>query len=261
MLLLTYHCRRRSCHAPQPLIQAQSCCCLGHQQIWLAFISHMPCQMQLASSHNAALPQILPLKEICGEFLFELLTARNCLNLLLELTEKYACSRARRMLSQQMAQNFEALLEEGALWRLPCRVWHEILMQDCLAVSCCHIHPRHAWPWRCTSNLCAMPVQVAHEADVLWAVRQYAQLQESDGMKESVMGRVRPSGTLPRRWLASPTHLQHWRKFPMCLLHCLPTSAGTTCECYWHKESCFLGTVHLRPCSSRWKHGSVPPVC
>ena len=83
-----------------------------------------------------SLQQILPLKETCGEFLFELLTARNCLDLLLELTEKYACTRARRMLSQQMAQNFEALLEEGALWQLPCRAWQKILIQDCLAVSC-----------------------------------------------------------------------------------------------------------------------------
>ena len=96
----------------------------------------MPRQTQLISSHHPFLPQILPLKETCGEFLFELLTARHCLDLLLELTEKYACTRARRMLSQQMAQNFEALLEEGALWQLPCRVWEEVLMQDCLAVSC-----------------------------------------------------------------------------------------------------------------------------
>ena len=83
-----------------------------------------------------SLPQILPLKDICGRFLFDLLTSRNCLNLLLELTERYVCTCARRMLIQHMAQNFEALLEEGALWRLPCRVWQEILIQDCLAVSC-----------------------------------------------------------------------------------------------------------------------------
>ena len=112
---------------------AQSSCGLGHQLIWLASISHLPCQ--LVFSHCPFLPQILPLKETCGEFLFELLIARNCLDLLLELTEKYACTRARRLQSQQMAQNFEALLEEGALWQLPCRVWQEILMQDCLAVS------------------------------------------------------------------------------------------------------------------------------
>ena len=78
----------------------------------------------------------MPLKESCGDFLFELLTARNCLNLLLKLTERYVCTRARRMLIQHMAQSFEALLEEGVLWQLPCRVWEEILIQDCLSVSC-----------------------------------------------------------------------------------------------------------------------------
>ena len=124
------------CHAPQPRLVAHPCCCLGHQQIWLACISHLPCQTQLVSSHNPSLPQILPLKETCGEFLFELLTACNCLNLLLKLIEKYMCTRERRMLIQHMAQNFEGLLEDGALWQLPCRVWQEILMQDCLVVSC-----------------------------------------------------------------------------------------------------------------------------
>ncbi len=120
------------CHAPQQLVLAQSCCCLDSQLTWQAFIRR---QTQLTSPHNCSLPQILPLKETCGNFLFELLTARNCLKLLLRLTEKYACTHVRRTLIQHMAQNFEALLEEGALWQLPCRVWEEILMKDCLAVS------------------------------------------------------------------------------------------------------------------------------
>ncbi len=96
------------CHAPQPRLVAHPCCCLGHQEIWLACISRLPCQTQLVSSHNPSLPQILPLKETCGEFLFKLLTARNCLNLLLKLIEKYVCTRERRMLIQHMAQNFRA---------------------------------------------------------------------------------------------------------------------------------------------------------
>ena len=41
-----------------------------------------------------------------------------------------------------------------------------------------------------------VPVQVANEAAVLTAVRQYAQLQEGNGMRDSVMERVRPSSTL-----------------------------------------------------------------
>ena len=102
----------------------------------MAPISHFFYHTQLVSSPNLSLPQILPLKETCDEFLFELLTARKCLKLLLELTEKYNCTRARRMLIQRIAHNFEALLEEGALWQLPCRVWEEVLIQDCLAVSC-----------------------------------------------------------------------------------------------------------------------------
>lgn len=65
----------------------------------------MPCQTQLASSHNSPLPQILLLKVSCGEFLFELLTARNCLNLLLKLTERYVCMGARRMLIEHVALN------------------------------------------------------------------------------------------------------------------------------------------------------------
>ena len=40
------------------------------------------------------------------------------------------------MLIQHIALNFETLLEEGALWQLPRRVWHDILIQDCLAVGC-----------------------------------------------------------------------------------------------------------------------------
>ena len=54
----------------------------------------------------------------------------------------------------------------------------------------------HACSQRCTLNLCMVPVQVANEAAVLTAVRQYAQLQESDGMRDSVMERVRLSSTL-----------------------------------------------------------------
>ena len=96
----------------------------------------MPRQTQLASSHISSLPQILSLKETCGEFLFELLTAHKCLNLLLKLTEKYVCTSTSRMLIQHIALNFESLLEEGALWQLPRRVWQEVLMQDCLAISC-----------------------------------------------------------------------------------------------------------------------------
>eukprot|EP00891_Asterochloris_glomerata_P000396 jgi/Astpho2/396/Aster-x0925 len=134
--------------------------------------------------------EILPLKETCGEFLFELLTACNCLNLLLKLIEKYMCTRERRMLIQHMAQNFEGLLEEGALWQLPCRVWQEILMQDCLVV--------------------------ANESAVLTAAWQYdtyiqrAQLQKSNsamgvaidsasnGMRDSVMERLLPCVRLPQ---------------------------------------------------------------
>ena len=130
---LTCHCSHAgSCHAwfrailllPRP------------QLIWLAFICHLPCQTQLVSSHNSPLPQILTLKKTCSKFLFDLLIARNCLNLLLKLTERYVCTHTRHVLIQHMAQNFESLLEEGALWQLPCGVWEEILIQDCLAVSC-----------------------------------------------------------------------------------------------------------------------------
>ena len=228
----------------------------------------MPGQTQLIS-HHPFLPQILPLKETCGEFLFELLTARHCLDLLLELTEKYACTRARRMLSQQMAQNFEALLEEGALWQLPCRVWQEMLMQDCLAVSCCtapvlvtYNQHQHACHHRCTSQLCTVPVQVANEAAVLSAVRQYAQLQGSNGVRDSVMERVTPSSPLPEEVLDQPNSFASQETVShICLLPRLPISADTTHDCNWHDRCCVLQTVHLPSFRGRWQQGSVLPAC
>ncbi len=99
---------------------------------------HQPLALQ---NPACLLTQLLPATDPAIESLlrrvpFELLTARNCLNLLLKLTERYVCTGARRMLIEHVALNFEALMEEGALWQLPCRVWQEVLIQDCLAVSC-----------------------------------------------------------------------------------------------------------------------------
>ena len=49
--------------------------------------------------------------------------------------------------------------------------------------------------------MCAASVQVIDEAAVLSAVRKYAQLQESNGRRDSVMERVRPISTLPEEVL------------------------------------------------------------
>lgn len=50
------------------------------------------------------------------------------------MADKFACSRARQLISVHLAHNFEALLEAGALWALPPSVWEETLRRDCLAV-------------------------------------------------------------------------------------------------------------------------------
>ena len=100
--------------------------------------------------------------------------------------------------------------------------------------------------------LCAVLVQVATEAGVLSAVRQYAQLQESSGMRDTVMERVRPSGTLPEEVLGQPHKFAAQETVShICLLPRLPISAGTSCECNGHEESCVVQSVHLSPCGGR----------
>eukprot|EP00884_Botryococcus_braunii_P004800 jgi/Botrbrau1/14320/Bobra.0287s0013.1 len=77
--------------------------------------------------------EVSPLKEACGEFLFELLSSTN-VGMLLELSEKYGMRSLRKLLSVHMATNFESLLQSGALWDLSLGVWEEILRREVLAV-------------------------------------------------------------------------------------------------------------------------------
>ena len=62
--------------------------------------------------------QVLPLKEACGRFLFDLLS-ETALPTLIELSERYGCTSLRQLTGRHLALNYEALLEAGVLWSLP----------------------------------------------------------------------------------------------------------------------------------------------
>lgn len=77
--------------------------------------------------------QVLPLKEACGDFLFEQLAEKDAAGLL-ALSDKYGMRRMRRALIAHLARNFEALYERVLLNLLAVDVWQEVLRQDALAV-------------------------------------------------------------------------------------------------------------------------------
>ena len=76
---------------------------------------------------------MLPLKEACGDFLFEQLAEKDAAGLL-ALSDKYGMRRMRRALVAHLARNFEALHERVLLNLLAVDVWQEVLRQDALAV-------------------------------------------------------------------------------------------------------------------------------
>ncbi|CAD7704566.1 unnamed protein product [Ostreobium quekettii] len=115
--------------------------------------------------------EILPLKEICGEFLFELLSETE-LALLMGVAEKYDCVGLRKMLVDHLAHNFEALLDTGALWDLTVDTWEEVLSQDVLAVE--------------------------SERAVLAAMKLYAKTQPTEELKRQTLNRLLPCVRLPQ---------------------------------------------------------------
>jgi len=114
--------------------------------------------------------EILSLKELCGRFLFNLLVERN-LQLLHVLSERYACTSLRQMLTLHVAHHFEELMESGALLGLCADVWEEALQTEDLAV--------------------------ADECMVLGALAEYARSMPTKLQQDRIMDKLLPCVRLP----------------------------------------------------------------
>ena len=77
---------------------------------------------------------VLPMKQACGDVLFDLL-GKDQLPALLGLAEEYRVKQLRVRCAAVLANDFEDMLDMGTLWELSVEVWTELLAQTELAVS------------------------------------------------------------------------------------------------------------------------------
>ena len=121
------------------------------------------------------------------------------------------------------------------------------------------VQHQHAGSQRCTSHLCVGTVQVANEAAVLSAVRQYAQLQESNGMRDSVMERVRRSSIMPEEVLSQFYRSAAQDSFS-ALLGCSNCPVGLTFrDMLLDGQTYVLQTGHLTNMSRQVPAGQCDP--
>jgi len=77
---------------------------------------------------------ILSIKKAAANFLFDLL-GRQQLSTLLQIAEQYSLKNLRLRCARVLAEDFDELLDNGALWTIKPDVWRELLLQTDLAVT------------------------------------------------------------------------------------------------------------------------------